>query len=394
MKVNRDTGNAKHSHLSELPTPCLLIERSLLIKNIQRMSKHIKRLNCRLRPHVKTHKSLAIAKMIENEGPCSGITVSTIKEAEYFFNAGYTDILYAVGINAHKLDKVHALMKASCDIKLILDSTEAAGQLIDYAQTHNVETPFKVYIELDVDAHRAGVKPDSEDLLTIASMLNDSRFTTLAGVMTHAGASYSCFGLEAQHKMAIQERDLSLLAARRIRHAGMPCPEVSIGSTPTALALDDAHGITEIRAGVYCVFDLVMSGLGVCAQGDIAISVLGSIIGKQTDKDLALTDAGWMAMSRDRGTSEHPTDYGYGVVCDLHGKSLKNLTMVSANQEHGIIGQQSTSTDGSFNPGNFAIGERVRILPNHACSTMAQFEHFYLIDKDRVIDKVPILRGW
>jgi D-serine deaminase-like pyridoxal phosphate-dependent protein len=278
----------------------------------------------------------------------------------------------------------------------------AAALLCDYAQSNNIT--FKVMIELDVDNHRAGVDPHNQAVLDIAYTLNNSPFISLHGVMTHAGGSYNCFGADAQLTIARQERDLSLLAAKRIRDCGIACPHVSIGSTPTAFAIDDLSGITEVRAGVYAMFDLVMAGLGVCSIDDIAISVLGSIIGFQQEKNIALTDAGWMAMSRDRGTAAHEIDYGYGLICELNGMPMNGLSMQSANQEHGIIGPMSNVKTATGNghgkkvvlnmTEHFKIGDFIRVLPNHACSTAGQFNEFYLVDGENVIASLPSISGW
>lgn len=109
-----------------------------------------------------------------------------------------------------------------------------------------------------------------------------------------------------------QERSRSVRAAERLRAAGLPCPEVTIGSTPTALSFENLDGITEVRAGVYVLFDLVMHNVGVCSLSEIALSVLTTVIGHQEEKGWAIVDAGWVAMSRDRGTQWLGKDFGYG----------------------------------------------------------------------------------
>ncbi|MBI3792912.1 MAG: DSD1 family PLP-dependent enzyme, partial [Gemmatimonadetes bacterium] len=166
-------------------------------------------------------------------------------------------------------------------------------------------------------------------------------------------------------------------AAGRLRAAGHDVDIVSVGSTPTALFADDLTGITEVRAGVYVFQDLMMAGLGVCAQDDIAISVLVSVIGHQASKGWIITDGGWMALSRDRGTSVQPVDQLYGVVCDASGQPLDDLLMLSGSQEHGIIGRRK----GDARPlPDLPVGTLLRILPNHACATAAQYERYQLVE--------------
>jgi threo-3-hydroxy-D-aspartate ammonia-lyase len=143
---------------------------------------------------------------------------------------------------------------------------------------------------------------------------------------------------------------------------------------------------------VYAFNDLVMHGVGVCGLGDIAFSVLGTVIGHQAAKGWLLVDAGWMAMSRDRGTAAHAIDWGYGAVCSEDGTPIEGLVMSGANQEHGIV---------SWRPGQggdllqrFPIGTRLRFLPNHACATAAQFPHYEVLRSDGTLARWPRFGGW
>ena len=151
-------------------------------------------------------------------------------------------------------------------------------------------------------------------------------------------------------------------------------------------------GVTEIRAGVYAFFDLVMADLGVCQSDEIALSVLTTVIGHQEDKGWILVDAGWMAMSRDLGTTATSAQPNYGLVCDAQGTPLRDLIMVSANQEHGILalrdGSQARLPD-------IPVGTQLRVLPNHACATAAQHEAYHLVGKDGTSTRpVPRFGGW
>ncbi len=376
--------------LSQLTTPCCIIDKTKMQANIARLSNHIGQLGCRLRPHVKIHKSIDITKEIIAGGNVNGITVSTLKEADYFFEHGVEDILYAVGMVPNKLAKAAELILAGCDLKMVLDNVDMAKLVIDHARQYDCQ--FKIMIELDTDGHRSGVDPFGDELIALAELLKASDNIEFLGVMTHAGESYSCFSEQAQLKMAKQERDFSVAAAQRLRDFGIPCPVVSIGSTPTAFAIDDLQGITEVRAGVYVFFDLVMAGLGVCQPEDIAMTVLASVIGYQKDKNWVITDAGWMAMSRDRGTSEHPIDQGYGLVVDAVGNAIGDYIISDANQEHGIIRHRDSTHPMEYE--KFPLASQVRVLPNHACSTAAQFDTYIVVEDDNIIHQWPSIKGW
>jgi len=215
----------------------------------------------------------------------------------------------------------------------------------------------------------------------------------LGGVMTHAGSSYDLNTPEALQSMAEQERSLCVLAATRLRTAGLPCQNVSVGSTPTALSATNLEGVTEVRAGVYVFFDLVMANVGVCTPDDIALSVLTTVIGHQKEKGWAIVDAGWMAMSRDRGTQKQQHDYGYGQVCNIDGTLLNDLQLSSANQEHGIISSNSIESKEDIST-RLPIGTQLRILPNHACATGAQFPEYHAVGMSEVEATWQRFYGW
>jgi D-serine deaminase-like pyridoxal phosphate-dependent protein len=135
-----------------------------------------------------------------------------------------------------------------------------------------------------------------------------------------------------------------------------------------------------------------MAGLGVCKQEDIAISVLATVIGHQKSRGWAIVDAGWMAMSRDRGTQKQPLDQYYGVVCGIDGRPYPGIVMLDANQEHGILAARPGS--GATLP-DLPVGAMVRILPNHACATAAQYDRYVVVNKSRAVNAVwPRLNGW
>lgn len=375
--------------LETLTTPALLLDRDRLRTNARRLATHIGGLGGVIRPHVKTHKSIDVTRELIAAGQVKGITVSTLREAEYFFGYGVSDVLYAVGISPNKFEAAANLIERGCELIVTLDSAEMAELLAVYAQGRGVL--FPILIELDTDGHRSGTEPESAELLEIGRHIHGALQLELRGVMTHAGESYACRTPESLLAIARQERDRSVHAAERLRAAGLPCPVVSIGSTPTAFAIDDLTGVTEVRAGVYSMFDLVMAGIGVCEIGDIALSVLVTITGYQREKQWLITDGGWMAMSSDRGTASQATDFGYGAVMDLEGKLLP-LVMRSANQEHGIV--SPAELGGELDYARYPLGSQLRIVPNHACATSAQYGHFDVLEAGELVARWSRCGGW
>lgn len=373
------------SSVFQLPTPALILDRERLRRNCLRMRDKVTALGVTLRPHVKTSKSVDVLRLMTG-GVDVPITVSTLAEARHFFEHGATDILYAVGIAPVKLPEVADLIRAGCKLRAILDTAEAAGALRQFSDAENVR--IEALIEIDSDGHRAGVAPTDPLLIDIGQRLG----SLLAGVMTHAGASYDCRTREQLEAMAEQERFLTVEAAERLRAAGLDCRIVSVGSTPTLHNARSLEGVTEARAGVYAFGDLVQAELGTCTVDDIAIGVIASVIGHNRQHGRVLIDAGFLALSRDRGTAGMRVDWGYGAVCDpVSGAVFSDVTVSSTNQEHGII----TAREGVIDFDHFPVGSRLKILPNHACATAAAYDRYFVTDGgEQIIDVWQRVNGW
>jgi D-serine deaminase-like pyridoxal phosphate-dependent protein len=374
-------------NLNAIPTPAALIDVRRMRANIRRMQEHVSGLGAALRPHAKTAKCLHVTQTQNDEG-AKGITVSTLKEAEQFFAGGISDITYAVGMTPSKLPRALGLMRRGCALRIIADSVESARAITAFGKSN--KAVFDVLIEIDTDGHRSGVPPEARELPDIAAVLA-SGGANVQGVLTHAGSSYGLSERAALEALAEQERALCVRAAERLRRAGHACPVVSVGSTPTVIRAGNLAGVTEARAGVYVFFDLVMHNVGVCSMDDIALSVLTTVIGHQKEKGWAVVDAGWMAMSRDRGTARHGTDFGYGQVCAPNGTPLPGYIVSGANQEHGII-SLSGGVDAKIAE-RFPLGSLLRVLPNHACATGAQFPEYYALE-DGDMEIWPRFYGW
>ena len=372
----------------DLPTPALILDRTRLQANADRMRERVHDLGVTLRPHVKTSKSIDVLRIL-SDGADIPITVSTLAEARYFFERGVRDILYAVGIAPVKLPQVAEFLRQGCKLRVILDSLEAAEAVQAFGSAEGLT--IEALIEVDTDGCRAGVAPDDDQLIEIARRLS-SPGASLAGVMTHAGGSYSARTLGEFEEIAERERAGAVRAAERLRAAGFPVEIVSVGSTPTVHYASTLQGVTEVRVGVYAFGDLVQVELGTCAVEDIATSVLASIIGHGRIHGRVLVDAGFLALSRDRGTSDFPIDWGYGAVCDAStGELIEDVRVESTNQEHGII----TARSGELDWSRFPIGGRVRILPNHACATAAAYDRYFVTDGgDRITDVWERVNGW
>lgn len=376
------------NNIFDIPTPALILDRPKLRANAERMRRRVRQLGVALRPHVKTSKSIDVLHVLSG-GVGVPITVSTLAEARYFFENGVRDILYAVGIAPVKLPQIAELIRAGCTLRIILDSVEAADAVQAAGASEGVT--FEALIEIDTDGERAGVDPNADLLFEIARTLSAGAGAKLAGVMTHAGGSYSARTLGEFEAIAERERAGAVNAAERLRSAGFEVPIVSVGSTPTVHYARTLEGVTEARVGVYAFGDLVQAELGTCGIDDIAISVLASVIGHSREHGRVLIDAGFLALSRDRGTSDFPVDWGYGALCDPAGRLIEGVRVESTNQEHGII----TAISGELDWSRFPIGGRVRVLPNHACATAAAYDRYFVTDGgEEIADVWERVNGW
>jgi D-serine deaminase-like pyridoxal phosphate-dependent protein len=366
--------------LSDLATPCLVLDRGILARNLERMAAAVSRHGVALRPHMKTAKSVDVARMAIAAG-AQGITVSTLAEAEYFAAAGLSDMIYAVGITPQKLDRVAALNASGAGVMVITDDPEAARAIA----AHPVA--IRTLVEVDSGEHRGGMAASDERLLAVAGALSDR----LGGVLTHAGHSYA--GRSDAEMTAIAEAERAAItgAADRLRAAGHRVDIVSMGSSPTARHAAHLDGVTEIRAGVYMFGDLFQAGIGTHGLDDIALTVLSSVVGRRAAEHRFVVDAGGMALSKDRSTQAGPVDYGFGHVLAADGSpAFGHATVLSAYQEHGVV-----AADPALPFPALAIGDHVRIAPNHTCMTAAAHDRYYVTDGgDEVVAEWGRINGW
>jgi D-serine deaminase-like pyridoxal phosphate-dependent protein len=363
--------------LADLPTPCLVLERNILERNIETMAQCLAGHRVPLRPHMKTAKSIDVARLAIAGQP-GGITVSTLAEAEYFAGHGMTDILYAVGITPQKLDKIAKLNGAGAAVIVLTDDLDVAAAIAAHP------CPPRTLIEIDTGEGRGGIAPDEDLLLAVAARLGPC----LVGVMTHAGHSYAGRSIEAITQIAEAERAGVVRAAEVLRAAGHAAPVVSMGSSPTVRHAACLDGITEVRAGVYMFGDLFQAEIGTHELDSVALTVLTSVIGRRPGR--LLVDAGGLALSKDRSTADAPRDYGFGLVLDIAGKrSFGDAVVRRTYQEHGVLEADPTY------PLDVSVGVKLRIAPNHTCMTAAAHDRYFVVaGTDEVVAIWPRVNGW
>jgi len=371
-----------------LETPQLILDKNRLEDNTKRFLDLADHHDVLLRSHLKTSKSVDVAD-IATAGRKSGITVSTLKEADYFAAHGYTDILVAAGITPNKFDYAKSIIdEYDPDLCLVTDDVTVAKSAVEFAETKNCLLSF--LIELDCGEHRGGVVLDNPDLVTIAKIFIDSQHINFKGVMTHAGHSYGTDDRAEVIKLAALENKTVTDAAAILSGHGIDCEITSVGSTPTFLFGENFDGVSEVRVGIYMFFDLSQYSRNVCSLDEIALSVLATVIGHNKSTGTLILDAGMLALSKDIGAHRFLPDAGYGYLCDaMTMERLGPLSVNIVHQEHGSVTIQD---DMWFN--KLPVGSMVRILPNHACPTAAAYDQYLVIDNDKIIGSWPRINGW
>ena len=353
-------------YLDELPTPALLIDVDRLEANIESMAARAERLGVALRPHIKTHKSIEIARMQRDSG-ARGVTVSTLYEARVFSEHGFDDLTWAFPLILGRIDEARELAER-CTLRVVVDSQLA----IDALEAEGC--PFHVWLKIDCGYHRAGVDPETDLAMTLAERLAKSKRLRFDGILTHSGHAYQADSRKELVRVAEQERRVMTRFAAACRDRGYPVESVSVGSTPAMSAVESLEGVDEARPGNYVFFDATQVALGACRVADCAATVLASVVSSQPGSDHAVIDAGALALSKDLGPASAPVPILGRVFADYDDAQLSPTIQVgSLSQEHGILTTPAP------------VGERVRILPNHSCLTVACFDWAAAVRGDRVV---------
>lgn len=368
-------------NLNNLSTPAFLIDLAKLRQNTSRMIDRAKSLGIRLRPHVKTHKTIEGTRL-QLGGEFDSITVSTLAEAACFASQGFKKQTYAVPIPPQKLETVSRLNRDGAQINILIDSLDAVQAAAQIAESRNCI--FGVFLKVDCGYHRAGVNPASDHGIEVARAIHESMRLEFQGILTHAGQSYAASGRDEIKKYAEEERKIMVGFAQRLRNSDIPCKEVSVGSTPTAVQADSLEGITELRPGNYVFFDKYQVDIGNCVLDDCAATVLARVIGRYPETNHFVIDAGALALSKDPGATHITGSVAYGSIL-----GHPNLQLSSLSQEHGIV-TSSRKIDFAQIP----LGSTIRIVPNHSCLTAALFPSYQIVEDETVVEQWIPVRGW
>ena len=360
--------------LSELPTPQVLIDRQRLENNIDHVQQMASAAGMRLRPHAKTHKSPDVAKMQIARGAV-GICCAKIGEAEVFADAGIADIRLPYPVNPSNAPRLLPLLDRA-SISIIVDDLDVARGWSD-VMTATGRT-LDVLVKVDVGFHRCGIDPDADPLgfvQQIASLPN----LRLRGLLSHAGHGYHAASEDELCAVAQQEVETLTRIRDGAARSGISLDEVSVGATPTLRHSVRQRGVTELRPGNYVYFDRTQLALGAARLDDCALTVLATVVARHPGR--IVLDSGSKTLTNDtaRGISTAP---GYGAVLTAAGEIDPALVIERLSEEHATV---RTVGDTALRP-----GDRVRVLPNHACTVSNLVDIVRLVEGEIVVDSLPV----
>ncbi len=339
---------ADHARLiaasEEHVTPLGVVDEEVRERNLRRMQGSADAHGLRLRPHAKTHKSGFVALRQIAHG-ARGLTAATMREAEVFAAAGVRDLLIAhPPVGETKLVRLRALAARVDRLAVALDMVEVA---------ESVPAQVELLWEVDTGLHRLGTAvgaPTVEAVKRLLARVGERRFR---GLMTHGGHAYRATGAPEVKAAAEDEAHGLVETASLLRDAGIEVRELSIGSTPTAHFVDSARGVTEMRPGTYVYGDANMVQLGTQTLEDCALVVIATVVSRP-ERTRAVIDAGSKALPADLRVAGLN---GFGIVL-----GHPELTLERLSEEHGVL------VSGA--PFELRLGERVAVVPAHACTTV------------------------
>lgn len=348
-----------------LDTPALVLDLARVGANISRLQAEMDRRGIALRPHAKTHKSVAVARRQIAAG-ARGITVGTLGEAEVFVAAGIDDVFlaYPVWPDGPKAARMRVLLDAAPALRVGVDSVAGAQRLaVAVAGSRNRLT---VLVEIDPGNGRTGAATPGE-AVEVARAARAAGLVVV-GVFSHGGHGYQVGGAEPAGADEVRTLGAAMAA---LRGDGFEAPVVSAGSTPTMLTAATG-AVTEIRAGTYAYGDRQQWALGSIPAEGCALAVAATVVSVQPDR--IVLDAGAKALTKDRA------DFlvGFGAIV-----GFPDLVIERVNDYHGIV----PATGRADRP---SLGQVVAIIPNHACPVVDLFDSMTVLGPDGATEAWPV----
>ncbi|HEY3182720.1 MAG TPA: alanine racemase [Gaiellaceae bacterium] len=340
--------------LDELETPVLTADLDAVERNIAGMQAYCDEHGLALRPHIKTHKLPPVARLQVDAG-ARGITCQKLGEAEVFADAGFDDILISFPLVGKAKAERLAALAARAKTSVVGDSAVVAEGLAGVLARQGREVDFLV--ECDTGFGRTGVQSPDEaaELAALVARLEGLRF---AGLMTYP---------------TLPESGPWLRAAREaVERAGLPVEQISGGGTPTARRTHEIGEVTEVRVGTYVYGDRACIANGSVPLDDCALRVLATVVSRPTRKR-AIIDAGSKTLTSDQAVGAT----GHGLLVEHPDAEVYAL-----NEEHGYVDVSACARP-------LDVGDRVSVVPNHACGTANMHDEIVLHRGGEVVERLP-----
>ena len=353
--------------VEDLPTPAVLVDLDVLAENVARMQRLARDAGVALRPHAKTHKSPEVGRL-QLEAGARGLTLAKTSEAEVFAAFGFDDLFLAYPVFG--ADKARRLLALSDRVRLTVGADGIEGARSLGAVFAAAGRRLRIRLKVDTGLHRVGVPP--ERAVSVAAEIAGLPGIELAGVFTHGGQGYGAPTPEEVARVGRAEGRALAETAAALREAGLPAAEVSVGSTPTAASAMTSAGVTECRPGTYVYNDRSQVALGSCRETDCAMTILATVVSVPSP-DRAVVDAGSKTLSTD---PMRPVEDGFGAVVG------RKTRIARLSEEHGVM---------AVEPGErFRVGDRVRLLPNHACVVANLHDELVAVRGGRVEGRIHV----
>lgn len=361
--------------LDSLITPALLVDYDAMVRNIEAMAVRARAQGVSLRPHTKTHKSIRVAALQREHG-AQGLTAATASEAEAMVAAGFRQILIAYPpVGTQRLDRIIGLARHA-DVTVALDEPDTL-QLLD-AGCRRAGITVNYLWEVECGTNRLGTEPGEQTASILAPLIDRTRGARFAGLLAFAGHVYSAGSVEEIIKSARDEGKAVRHTAEALARRGIEVATLSVGTTPTAHYLEHEGPVSEARPGNYVFYDATQVALGIASEADCALSVLATVVARPHPQRLIL-DAGSKAIAAERMSTRTS---GFGLV-----RAHPDYVVERLYEEHAIVTVPNSAAT--------AVGERVELIPNHACTCVNLHDEMYLVRDGEILDTWPVdARGW
>jgi len=354
--------------------PTLLLDVSKCKSNIKKMAQKAKDNGIEFRPHFKTHQSHEIGEWFKEEG-VTKITVSSVSMALYFAESGWKDITIAFPINILEIININKLA-ASITLNILIESVE----IIDLLEKQ-LDSNVNAFIKVNIGNNRAGINPEKTSLISkVAAKISESKKLNFKGFLGHAGNSYACRTQEEIAKIH-QESTQEMVQLKKLFIEKYPNLMPSVGDTPTCTTQDNFSMVDEFRPGVFVFHDCMQLQIGSCSIDEIATVMACPVVAIHKDKNEIIIYGGSVHFASDRlidasgmvifGRIVEHKDTGWGNI-------IENVYIKKLSQEHGIIKATSKFID------SVDIGDILKVIPVHACTTANLFESYVTLENERI----------